>query len=60
MSAGKPTKFQLFFWGGGEDGEGYYSTNVVVLYWPPLDSAVKYKLAAAIGTLVPLEQQNLF
>ena len=48
MSSRDAGKFQLFFWGGGEDGSAYYSRNAAVSFWPVLDP-VKDMLASKIG-----------
>ena len=48
MSSQEPGKFQLFFWGGGEDGSAYYSQHLAVEFWFTLEPA-KCKLATAIG-----------
>ena len=52
MSSQEPGKFQLFFWGGAEDGSAYYSQHLAVEYWYALEPA-KCKLATAIGTFNP-------
>ena len=48
MSTKKSSKYQCFFWGGGEEGSAYYSQNIAAIAWPSLDP-VKYILSSAIG-----------
>ena len=58
MCSSKTTKYQRFFWSGGEDGSAFYTKNLAIHLRNSQDT-VKYMLASAIGDLgVLLDQQN--
>ena len=57
MCSSKTTKYQRFFWSGGEDGSAFYTKNLAIHLRNSQDT-VKYMLASAIGDLgVLLDQQ---
>ena len=48
MSFSKPAKYERFYWGGGGDGDAYYSKHLAALLCPLLEE-VKPRLTSAIG-----------